>query len=207
MIMVKKTVVTAAELAAKLNSSAEMIARRQLDDKQRAEQRMRLIIEEGPLLEDLREVGWNVNSVWDFVNISTPYPEVIPVLLKHLTLPYSDRVKEGIARALAVPEEAVREAWPVLIEEFQKYSMDNGVDVSGNSKKLQLGAKVGLACALAIAVTDLISLVADERYGESRVILLNALKKRRKKDVAVKLALDDFLKDPALKNEIKSWKG
>jgi len=65
----------------------------------------KLHAEEELLVADLRRVGAPVkDSVYDLVNTADSYPNAIPVLLNHLKRPYSDRIKEGIARALSVRE-------------------------------------------------------------------------------------------------------
>jgi hypothetical protein len=58
--------------------------------------------EEKPLLADLNSVGVCIDSVWDLVNTSEPYPIAVPVLTRHLSMPYGRRIKEGITRALTV---------------------------------------------------------------------------------------------------------
>ncbi len=83
--------------------------------KERAERSMRLKQEEEQIVGELKGVGCNVSSVWDLVNTSAKYPEAIPVLLRHLMMPYSDRTREGIARSLAVVDPLVRDAWPLLM--------------------------------------------------------------------------------------------
>ena len=50
----------------------------------------------------LWDAGFHVESVWDFVNTADKYPAAIPILLRHVNLPYSKRIKEGIIRALTV---------------------------------------------------------------------------------------------------------
>jgi hypothetical protein len=63
-----------------------------------------------PLIKDLKEVGINVESVWDLVN-NKPLPHLnsnftgdyriaYPVLIKHLDYKYHPRTIEGIIRAL-----------------------------------------------------------------------------------------------------------
>lgn len=158
-------------------------------------------IEQEPMLADLRQVGCSLNSVWDLVNTANKYTEAIPVLLKHLVRPYSDRIREGIARSLAVRE--ARYAWPLLVAEYRKAPM--GVGEEG----VKLGVKNGLACALAATATDevmgeMVMLAKDRSHGESRLLLLSALKKS-KTDVA-KRALTMLASDPALAKEIASWK-
>jgi hypothetical protein len=176
---------------------------------ERLERSARIHIEQEPILSELRAIGWNVASVWDLVNTSTPYPEAIPVLLKHLPLPYSDVVREGVARSLAVPEPEVQKAWPLLVDEYRKATEGWGLKAKGDARKYMLGAKDALACVLAAAVNDetlpeLIALAKDPTNGASRLLLLPALKKRRKKD-SVKRLLDELMNDPILREEIMSW--
>jgi len=182
---------------------------REARNREIAERSARLRIEEEPILADLRRVGWNVESVWDLVNTSTRYAEAIPILLQHLMLPYSDRTREGIARVLAVPEPEVRKAWPILAEEYRKAPTGWGIIAPGDTKEYRLGAKDGLACALKVAVTDeslpeLIALAKDRTQGESRLLLLRAL--RKSKNPLAKQAIEDLASDPDLAKEIASWR-
>jgi hypothetical protein len=189
--------------AARLKMTDDEISRLRAINQERIRRReewsARLRVEEEPILIDLRAVGWDVNSVWDLVNTSIPYPEAIPILLKHLTQPYSDRIKEGIARALAVPD--AKDAWPLLVAEYLKAPM-------GEENGIRLDAKSGLAVALSVTATDevieqLISLAKDTSNGDSRLLLLRALRKSRM--VVAKSALEELAGDPALKKEIASW--
>jgi hypothetical protein len=158
----------------------------------RIEHSERLRAEEEPILEDLRRIGWNVKSVWNLVNTSTRYAEAIPVSLKHLTLPYSDRTKEGIARALAVPD--AKDAWPLLVAEYRKAPI-------GEENGIRLGAKSGLAAALSATATDavineLVALARDRSQGDSRLLLLRVL--RKSKTPIARRALAELASDPAL---------
>ena len=179
-------------------------------DRERAERSVRLGIEEESILADLREIGFDVKSVWDLVNTSTDYSQAIPVLLKHLLLPYSDVTRDGLARSLAVRDPQVHKAWPILVEQYGGAPMGRGIVGPGDTKEYRLGIRDGLACALVAAVTDetleeLIDLVKDRAQGESRVLLLRALRRRSKKPL-VEQALEDVKDDPDLKKEIASWR-
>lgn len=179
--------------------------------RERIERSAGLRIEQEPILVELSAAGWNVDSVWNLVNTSTQYAAAIPILLKHLPLPYSDSVREGIARALAVPEPAVQKAWPILVEEYRKAPNGWGVIAIGDPKEYRLGAKDGLACALSVAVTDetlpeLIALANDRAHGESRLLLLSALKKRQNSNPLARQAIDKLASDPDLQKEIASWR-
>ena len=180
-------------------------------EQERIDRSARLRIEEEPILAELRGVGWNIESVWDLVNTSAKYAEVISILLKHLLLPYSDSTRDGIARSLAVPEPEVQKAWPILVEEYRKAPMGWGIKGPGDTREYKLGAKDGLACALSAAVTDetleeLIAIAKDRRQGESRVLFLSALKKRLNKNPLAKQAIEELASDPDLEKEIASWR-
>ncbi|TWB26807.1 hypothetical protein [Nitrospirillum viridazoti] len=190
----------------------EMLRLRAINQKKReeiSERTKRLRIEQDPIINDLKDVGFEVESVWDFLSAKTAYQAAIPVLLRHLTLPYSDRIKEGIARSLAVPDPKVKENWPMLVKEYRNAAMGQGVIARGETKEYHLGTKDGLACVLAVAVTDqtlpeLIALAEDRTQGESRILLLSAL--RDSKNPIAKQAIERLRNDPQLSKEISSWR-
>lgn len=161
-----------------------------------------LRIEEEPLLADLRAIGWDqgLDSVWDLVNTAEPYPEAIPILLRHLTRPYSDRIKEGIARALAVPD-AVN-AWPILVAEYKKAE-------EGQENGVMRGYKDGLAVALTAIATDavlgeVISLIKDTSNGSTRIFFLGPL--CESKNPLARQTIEELKDDPDLKKEITFMK-
>lgn len=144
---------------------------------------------EASLVEELRAVGVPVNnSVWDLVNTPNIYPQSLPILLDHLQRPYPDAVRDGIARAMAVP--AAKFAWPLLVRLY--------LQEKGNR------ARQGLAVALSnIAddevISELIALASETELGTSRVLLLDAL--RRSRLPMARKALMEFEKDPLLQKE------
>jgi len=130
------------------------------------------------LIEELGQAGFAVESASDLVNTSAPYPEALPILLAHLERPYPDRIREGIARALAVRD--AKFGWDSLTALYRREPA--GTDT-----------KDGLAVALAAAsyeevIGDVVDLARDERHGESRLLLLSALK--RSKDPKARAALE-----------------
>jgi hypothetical protein len=123
---------------------------------------------EALVVNELRKADVPVESVWDLVNATNTYAQSLPILLDHLKRPYPDVVREGIARAMAVP--GARFAWPVLVT---LYRQEPG-----------RRTKAGLAVALANVaddetIDDLIALARDAQHGESRLLLLNALERSR----------------------------
>lgn len=165
--------------------------RRQEEERQRKAAAWRLA--EKPLVNDLNDAGLAVESVWDLVNTKEPYPAAIPILLAHLMRPYPERVREGIARALAVPE--ARIGWKVLLDAFKKET-DNST----------IGAKFALGLALGATGTDAVledvfSLVKDRTLGENRAPLLAIL--GRSKDPRALQLLQELAADPDLARDVK----
>lgn len=191
---------TAGEVLAKLQSDPAYLARIKEQERIRDDRASQWREAEIPLLADLETTGTKVASIWDLVNTSAKYEKAIPVLLKHLLLPYPDRVREGIARALAVPE--ARFAWPTLLAEYRKVRV-------GGVEGIRLGVKDGLAAAIAVTATEsvleeLIALAKDRSHGSSRLLLLSPL--RKSKNQLAKQALRELATDPDLSKEIASWK-
>src|SRR5215471_16384354 len=107
---------TAGELIAELEANPEFVARQREKEEALAEKVREWRRAEQPLIAELKKVGEQVETVWDLVNTSRPYPKAIPVLLEHLQRPYPDRVREGIARALSV--RGARIGWEILRDQF-----------------------------------------------------------------------------------------
>lgn len=142
--------------------------------------------EQKPLLRDLKEVGIQIETVWDLVNSSASYAPAIPVLIDHLSRPYSDGIRQGIARALTV-KEAKGIAAKVLIEEFSK-----------SPDKKSFGAKWAMGNALTVtgdeeSVEDIIVLALDKKHGAARSELPLALAKFPSE--RVKMVLTSLLND------------
>ena len=167
-----------------------MVERHRQQDEERQKRVAELLKAQAPLLADLRAAGYEMESVWDLVNTAIPYPKALPVLLEHLPRPYPGRVREGIARALAVPE--ARFAWD-LYTRYYREEPDGGV-------------KEGMAAAIAVMgrteerINEVIALARDRRNGQSRILLLRALSRSR--DPRARAALVELQADPELMPEI-----
>lgn len=180
---------TAEEAMAILNTDPEWVAARQAKEQEIEARAAESDRAEAPLRADLAAVGIHVNSAWDLVNTSKPYPEALPVLLDHLQREYPDDVLEGIARALAVPP--ARFAWNVIVNLYKRATEDR--------------VKDGLAVALAAQVDDsrwpeLLELMRDRSNGPSRLLLLSAIEYWD--DDLVDPVLAEFEGDPDLHLEV-----
>lgn len=145
---------------------------------------------EAPVLEALRSAGVSVSSIWDLVGAAKVDSRSLPVLLEHLQRAYPSALREGLARALAVPE--ARFAWPTLATMFGE-EQDRRV-------------KDGLAVALAAIADDtryqeLMTMVRDARHGESRVLLLLVLEGSVRPEVRELLL--ELEGDPQLRKQVR----
>src|SRR5262249_9336644 len=169
----------------------EFVARQREKEEAIAEKVREWRLAEQPLIVELRQIGEQVESVWDLVNTSRPYPKAIPVLLKHLQRPYPDRVREGIARALSVPGAKI--GWDIL----QRTFVDD--PTSGTTKDA-----IGFALSAAADDTvldDVIRLIRDKKNGESRLTLVPALGKSD--DAKALETLKELQGDPELSFEVR----
>lgn len=90
-VAVRKEIVTDPEYVAYHAAMQEARARRTEE----------LSEDERELRVELGSLGFQVSSVYDFVDGVVTPPAVVPTLVKHLELPHDKRVYEGIARALS----------------------------------------------------------------------------------------------------------
>lgn len=184
----RKGLITAAEHMALLQKDPVWVARNAEDEaklKQRQEQSRR---EQAKLLVELKDVGFQVESVWDFVNTADKYPAAIPVLLRHLMVPYSKRTKEGVVRALTVKyagPEVLRE----LIRQFREQTDD-----SENSLKWVLGNAISEVATPADAET-MIALATDPVHGEARDMITQRLPRVIKDKVRLREVLQRLAGD------------
>ncbi|MGB2758229.1 MAG: hypothetical protein WBD02_11285 [Acidimicrobiia bacterium] len=158
---------TAAELMALLEADPEWVRAR---DQREAELQARVALlsaAEQPIVADIRAAGYGIESVWDLVNTSVPYPDALPVLLRHLQKGgYPDRVMESMARAIAVGP-AVK-WWDELRDLYLR----------ARGRGEEQGLAVALAaCATSQQLDEMIALVRNESLGPYRCIFFEKIKR------------------------------
>jgi hypothetical protein len=122
---------------------------------------------EVPIVQELNDAGVEVSSVWDLVNTSVPYPDALPILLRHLQKGgYPDWVMASLGRALAVKPALF--AWGALRDLYLAATGPNEEE--------------GLALALSASATadqfeQLLLLLHDESRRETRGHFLRAIKR------------------------------
>ncbi|MEM6362741.1 MAG: hypothetical protein AAF731_21810, partial [Bacteroidota bacterium] len=112
------------------------------------------------LINELKVLGINIESIWDLVNTKSSYKAAIPILIAHLSKPYHIKNKEGIIRSLAV-KEAKGVACRAIIDEYHKASKDNFNYrwTFGNTMSVIITEEY---------LNDVVAIVQDENNGESR---------------------------------------
>jgi hypothetical protein len=100
----------ASDLMKKLEANPEYQEMRKRKDLELKEREALLAADERGLIEELAEAGYEVESVWDFVNNNNryeflrkfegSYANAYPILVKHLDIEHHPRIREGIIHAL-----------------------------------------------------------------------------------------------------------
>lgn len=158
-------------------------------------------IEQRDLLEELAQVGVQVDMVNRLPNIATSdYRHAIPILMKHLRRDYSDGTLASLARSLATRE--AREYWDEFVSMYKKSPMRERSGVGDVA--MALAAAVSAACPPG-RLSDLVELTKDQTLPH-RVLLLTPLTKRRGRDTRIAEIIEELRRDPALAKEINSWK-
>ena len=155
--------------------------------------------EQEPILVELRTIGWNLIDLGDLRSMPVGYPEAVPILFNHLSLPYSNGTRQTIAVSLGCKEAAFLR--PELVGAYRN-------EPNKHDGKINL-VKDDLAVALSEIVTrdtieEHLELAQDRTQGTSRVLLLYPLKRSR--NPKIKEALEELASDPDLATEIATWR-
>src|ERR1700710_1270353 len=94
---------TAAEILASVNADPQKRADREQRDRELAEREAAAQIEERPILNELAQAGLAApRSLWSLSRVEKVH--AVPILIRHLSVDHPRGLREGIARALNVPE-------------------------------------------------------------------------------------------------------
>ncbi len=109
----------ASDLIKKLEADPEYQEMQKRKAQEFEEQEALLAQDERSLIEELSAVGYEIESIWDFVNndnryeflrkFNGSYNSAYSILVKHLNIEHHPRVREGIIRALT---EKDANKWP-----------------------------------------------------------------------------------------------
>jgi hypothetical protein len=153
---------SAAELMGRLGSNPDWVRRNAEREAQRetAATRMRekMMPEESPIVAELSSIGINVSSVWELVNAKWSYPAAIPILTTYLQQVHHPVLREGIARALTVPE-AKGISGHVIVNELRQAESHKIRWVLANALTVVADASL---------METLKALISDNRYADVR---------------------------------------
>lgn len=156
--------ISATELMAELEANPDFVARREAADAERAELERLLGIAEQPVVEELRDLGLDLDSVWDLYKFPDSRPQAIPVLLKHLTRDYPGRVLFGIGQGL--DHKSARPWWSDLRQMM----------LSTDREEVRDRLAVALAnCATREHYEDLLAFIRDGSLAECRIYFLRPI--------------------------------
>lgn len=163
--------VTATDLMAELEADPEWVARRDAAERERVERERQLTDASGPLLKDLRDIGYEVDDVY---LLKKPYASALPVLAAHLDRDYPEVIRAGIARMLGV--RGGEFAWDRLMTQYRATDIAELHDF----KSALAGTLARLATAKRL--DELRDLLIDRSHGDSRVMLYRAFMRLKAPD-------------------------
>lgn len=161
----RRTEITATELMAQLENDPGYRRKMAAAEAERQVTAQELRRAEQPIVADLDHSGVHVESVWDLVNTSDPYPDALPILMDHLERGgYPERVMESLGRALAVKPSVA--FWDRLKARW----------LAARDPGEEDGTAVALAaCATKAQLEDLIGFLSVEERGQSRIYFIRPI--------------------------------
>ncbi|SFU17348.1 hypothetical protein SAMN05444141_1172 [Pseudovibrio denitrificans] len=159
---------TAAEFLAELAKSKEYQATQEAKRIEVARLAKIYDADEKELVQELNEAGFDVQSVWDFVNTKEDYLGAEKILVKHLKQKHHPRIQSGVVRSLMVAEFSENdELWDLLIEMYAHTPSDEAIEVP-EERGLQQAIAFTLEClAKPSRVDSLIRLVSRKPDGDA----------------------------------------
>jgi HEAT repeat protein len=120
-----------------------------------------------PILVELSQAGFEVESISDLYNKHMVYRRAIPLLVQWLPWVENLAVKESIVRALSVPWAKRTTAPKLLVDEFRKQVSNPGLQWAiGNALSIVADDDV---------LNDVIGLIRDKEHGKAREMLVVSL--------------------------------
>jgi hypothetical protein len=147
------------------------------------------------LVRRLRNVGIDVDDVWDLVDSDEPYPAAVPFLLEalHGSQPADVHFREGVVRALSI-KQARPVAAAALIHEMRRQQEHDDVYVLwafGNALSIVADDDV---------YDDIVELARDRSLGRAREMLMEALGRMDNSDATQVLL--DFVDDDEVDGQV-----
>ena len=189
-----------------LRMARQHIKQAAMDNSVNREQFQKYLAIAGPLLSELEQLGYEIDTLDDLRHLGKPWKSALPVLLRWLPKIDDPDVKDSIVRCLSVPWVG-NKATAELIEEFKKYApvllqptnpwVGNQLQEIPEEEK-KLGPYFNLAWAIgnALSIVDVkgyenrvIELCRNPKYGAARQMVVLGLGRVRSSE-AEEAALD-----------------
>jgi HEAT repeat protein len=120
-----------------------------------------------PILGELSQAGFEVESISDLYNKRMDYRRVISLLVQWLPRVENPAVKESIVRALSVPWAKRTIAPKLLVDEFSKQVSNPGLQWAiGNALSIVADDDV---------LNNIVGLIRDKAHGKAREMLVVSL--------------------------------
>lgn len=168
---------TASELMSELEKDASYKLMKSEKDEKMKNLRTIYDNDEKLLVKELRQAGFSIDSVWDFVNSDNYYLEAESILVEHLKFDHHPRILSGIVRSLAVKEFSKNnELWELLDELYRKTPSDSLISVP-EKRGLQEAIAIALEClSTGSRVESLKQLINEKPNGDCIDLLESRLK-------------------------------
>lgn len=168
---------TASELMSELEKDASYKLMKSEKDEKMKKLRTIYDNDEKLLVKELRQAGFSIDSVWDFVNSDNYYLEAESILVEHLKFDHHPRILSGIVRSLAIQEFSKNnELWELLVELYRKTPSDSLISVP-EKRGLQEAIAIALECLSTDSrVESLKQLINEKPNGDCIDLLESRLK-------------------------------
>ena len=183
--------ITAGELLDRLERDPLYIARMEEWEEQKERNRREYQEAAAPMLWELAEAGFPVDSLDVFINTAIDYKRVVPILMHWLSRMDDRWVKESIVRSLTT-RWARPAAAPLLIDEYRRTQDEHLKWAIGNALSVVADDS---------AFDDLVELVRDKSHGRAREMLAVAIANMKNPsavDVLIELLDDEEIAGHAL---------
>lgn len=186
---------TAGELEAKHMDDPEWVAAKlaqeaELESKQALRKELVRALE-----QELREAGIVVKSYHYVIERPENFKLAIPILIRHMQMDkYPEPIKNSMAQAIAMKETNIY--WNTLADIFKAEAERHPIFAQGLAVALSKSWKEP-------QLNELIRLCEEKKYGDSRVLLANGL--RKSKDSRAEVALLRLSTDPYVGPQVTKW--
>lgn len=150
---------------------------------------VRKISFETEILNELKDIGYNVKNIHQLILLKEADKKVVPILLKYLLLISREQEKECLVRFLAVKN--FTEAFPLLIKEFY--------EAKTRDYKLALSNTLSIIYDKRFLET-LLKIVSNKDYGEVRIPIILGL--YQYSDNKVLETLEKLLDDTQIEKQV-----